>query len=148
MPSSTSLRPVSPAGLVHQTLGGRYELLEMLGLNSNRDQVVRRLMSELKFSIRAAIADYSTFRSALARAEIRRRSMPDDKSFALLDLLQDAPDETAALAILNADPIHSQVPFIEQIPVPRNGELTWVSPVDHSLIRRRPDDADQQRRHG
>ena len=114
------------------------ELLESLGLDSNRDQAVSRLMSELKFSIRAAIADYSAFRSALAGAEIRRRSMPDDKSFALLDLLRDAPDETAALAILNADPIHNQVPFIEQIPVPRNGELTWVSPVHHSLIRRRP----------
>jgi len=119
------------------------ELLESLGLDSNRDQAVSRLMSELKLSIRAAIADYSAFRSALARAEIRRRSMPDDKSFALLDLLRDAPDEAATLAILNSDPIHSQVPFIEQIPVPRNGELTWVSPVDHSLIRRRPDDAER-----
>jgi hypothetical protein len=119
------------------------ELLESLGFDSNRETAVSRLMSELKSSVRAGIADYSAFRLALAGAEIRRRSMPDrpeDKSFALLDLLRDAPNETEALAILNADPIHCQVPFIEQLPVPKNGELTWLSPVDHTLIRRRPGD--------
>lgn len=116
------------------------ELLDGLGYNPRREEAADRIMAELKSSIRAELTDYPAFQAAIAAATVRRQSMLPDESFALLDSLGSAGDQSAVLALLNADPIHDQVPFIEQIPVRKNGELTWRSPVDHSLIRRRPVD--------
>ncbi len=102
-------------------------------------------MANLKSSIRAGITNYSAFQLAIAGAAIKRKDTPLSGSFHLLDALIHAPDEAAALALLNADPIHNQVPFIEQVPVQKNGETAWLSPVDHSLIRRLPVDPDRFR---
>jgi hypothetical protein len=132
--------PEKSADLIGRTPELR-ELLARLGHNPRLETESARLMAELKSSIRAEITDYAAFRSAVAAAVLKRGTVPPAAgNFALLDSLSGTADVNSALAVLNADPIDGQVPFIEQIPVAKGGQLTWRSPVDHSLIRRRPVD--------
>ena len=132
--------PETSADLIGRTPELR-DLLARLGYNPRLETESARLMAGLKSSIRAEITDYAAFQSAVAAAVLRRGTVsPAAGNFALLDSLSETADVNSAQAILNADPIDGQVPFIEQIPVAKGGQLTWRSPVDHSLIRRRPVD--------
>jgi hypothetical protein len=115
-------------------------LLQGLGHLPDLEIQSDRIMQELRSSIRAEITDFETFRSAVAQAALKAKAMPAAGPFPLLEALAEASDRDAVQSILNADPIGGLVPFIEQIPVRKDGHLIWRSPVDHSLIRRRPAD--------
>src|SRR5262249_25966909 len=47
-------------------------------------------------------------------------------------------DRDAVLRLLNEDPADQLLPFVEQIPMLRNGEVIWRTPMDLALVRKRP----------
>jgi hypothetical protein len=49
-------------------------------------------------------------------------------------------DRAAVLAVLDRAPVEEALPFVEQIPLVRGGEVTWRTPVELALLRKRPAD--------
>jgi hypothetical protein len=63
---------------------------------------------------------------------------------ALLSAVLAASEDQAQVSeLLNRDPINEQLPFIEQLPVFKNGVTVWRTPLEHSLIRKRPYDPER-----
>jgi hypothetical protein len=52
-------------------------------------------------------------------------------------------DQTRILALLNRDPVYEQLPFIEQIPFYTDGKIVWRTPVEVTMLRKRPKDAER-----
>lgn len=52
-------------------------------------------------------------------------------------------DREQVLALLNRDPVHEQLPFIEQIPLAKDGQVVWRTPVEVALVRKRPRDTER-----
>lgn len=109
----------------------------------------------MKSLIRTEIPDFAAFENALknVRQQIDRQKQegPPEPSFQLQyqvdsnDLLMAVfaagASREQVLQLLNRDPIYEQLPFVERIPVYKSGELIWRTPLEHSLIRKRPVDA-------
>ena len=127
-----------------------------LGYFADIDRQAEQLMQELKNLIRAVIPDFAAFQQALQDVQThiekqdRREYAPefwakDPSQQANIDLLQaviEAGSEyRQVLALLNRDPIHEHLPFVEQLPFYQEGTLVWRTPVEHSLIRKRPTDS-------
>jgi hypothetical protein len=121
------------------------DLLIGLGYDGPVQATAEGLMKELNSSIRAEVTDFAALQKAVATAMTKREGLPENVS-AFLRSLAEAPDHESILRLLNADPVHDQVPYIEQVPVLKRGVVTWQSPVQHTLIRKRPADIDQFRR--
>jgi hypothetical protein len=115
------------------------ELLSSFGHDPAADRETARLMDALLGGICAEIIDFEALKKAV-RVAISRQGEVPEKTSSFLNVLAMAATEESATAALNADPVHDQVPFVEQIPVLKNGAITWQSPVHHSLIRRRAAD--------
>jgi hypothetical protein len=49
-------------------------------------------------------------------------------------------DQAQILALLNRDPVYEQLPFIEHIPVYTDGQVVWRTPVEVTMLRKRPKD--------
>jgi hypothetical protein len=59
----------------------------------------------------------------------------------LLDRIAAAgDDQTRVLELLDRDPVNAQLPYLERLPIVRGGVVSWVAPVDHSVISKRPAD--------
>jgi hypothetical protein len=113
-----------------------------------RDPGLRRhsesLLSEMKSLVRAEVADFPAFRDSV-RAAAGRRNAPgklfEVHNRKLLEALLDAGDDQQAVSeLLNRNPVYEQIPFIEQVPLARDGETVWVTPVEHPLIQKRASD--------
>jgi hypothetical protein len=125
-------------GLISRTPDLR-ELLTSLGYSQPQRTAAAELIGQLNSSIRAEVVDFARLQAAVLVAMAKRQDLPERVS-AFLRKLAEAGSEEAVTALLNADPVHDQVPYVEQLPVLRNGVVTWQSPVHHSLIRKRPVD--------
>jgi hypothetical protein len=48
------------------------------------------------------------------------------------------PNHREVLTLLNRDPVYESLPFIERLPFIKGGKVTWRTPMQHALIRKRP----------
>ena len=121
------------------------DLLIGLGYDGPGQAAAAALMKELLALVRAEVPDFDALTKAIQTAMTKRGSLPENVS-AFLRTLAEAPDHEALLKLLNQDPVHDQVPWIEQLPVVKRGVVTWQSPVHNTLIRKRPADRDEFRK--
>ncbi len=115
------------------------DLLEGLGYDAPLRAEARALFAQLTSSIRVEIVDYAALHKSIAATIARANELPA-AAVAFLNTLSSARDPESLTALLNADPVHDQIPFVEQIPVLRNGSVTWTSPARLSLVRKFPAD--------
>lgn len=123
-------------------------LFEKLGYSAKVDREATELLIELKSLIRTEIIDFEAFNKALNEIsnqlvdeQISNKYRLEDNKL-LNEILTVKEDLTKMLEILNRNPIYDLLPFVEQIPFYKNGELVWRPPVEHSLIRKRPSNTD------
>ena len=115
-----------------------------LGFDVDLEERARELVLALKNTVRAEVGDVAALQAAVTVA--RSKAVGDGALFEaedghLLDQVAAAgTDRTAILELLNRDPLNAPLPFVERIPVVRNGVTSWRTPVEHAIIRRRPAD--------
>jgi hypothetical protein len=115
-----------------------------LGEDPTLRQRSESLLAELRSLVRAEVSDFPAFyasvRAAAGRTPIAGKAF-DIRNGTLLDaLLATGDSESAVLELLNRNPVDEQIPFLEQVPLQRNGETIWVTPVEHPLIQKRASD--------
>ena len=133
-------------------------LYKKLGYSAELDRNSSQLLKEMKDLIRTEIPDFGAFKSALRAAQeqadrqttveigmtaVARVKYQTENQALLTAVLAAADDQTRVLEVLNRDPINEQLPFIEQLPVSKNGVVIWRTPLEHSLIRKRPSDPER-----
>jgi hypothetical protein len=146
-----ALRPVPPSAPVDEveelrrTIDGNAELRSLYakaGYPPEVERACERLLREIEGLIRTEIPDFAAFRAAVAEAEKRTGDAdfpPED--LALLDEVKRAGDDReAVLRILDRDPVRNLLPVLERIPMVRGGERIWKTPVELTLLRKRPAD--------
>lgn len=127
-------------------------LYAKVGYFPETDRKVEGLVNAMTGLIRTEIPDFAAFQSALRAVQDQKHDAdspgplspaPDQRANeALLKaVLQVRNDERKVLEYLNRDPVYEQLPFVEQIPAYRDGQVVWRTPVEHSVIRKRPTDA-------
>src|SRR4051812_48993507 len=96
--------------------------LSKLGYAPQRIAETRRILTELKASIKTQIPDFAAFQE---RIKLAAQGMSDDtwpsgadRQF-FEEVLRAGSDQGATLAILNRDPVGQRLPFIERVPVKR-----------------------------
>ena len=106
------------------------------------ERACERLLREIDGLIRTEIPDFPAFRAAVAEAEKRigdTEFPPED--LALLDEVKRAGDDRdEVLRVLDRAPVWRLLPILEQIPMVRGGEKVWKTPVELTLLRKRPSD--------
>lgn len=125
-------------------------LYERLGYSAKLDREAHQIVAELKATIRTEVTDFPAFLQVLEDVRKQMHPQPDASASSfgvqyqpregdlLTAVLSAGSDQTRILQILNRDPLHEQLPFVEQIPINKNGEVIWRTPLEHSLIRKRP----------
>jgi len=115
-----------------------------LGFDLDLDTQARALIAALKQTLRAEVDDVAALQAAVASARARVDGPGSRFEAEDHDLLEQVAaagsDRAAILALLNRDPLNAPLPFVERIPMVRNGVTSWRTPVEHALIRRRPAD--------
>ncbi|MBC8458168.1 MAG: hypothetical protein H8D67_09260 [Deltaproteobacteria bacterium] len=133
-------------------------LYAKLGYSPEVDRKAEQLVNEMKALIHAEIPDFAAFQSALREAEEqlekkeREADLPAPLSQVryqqtneelLKTILAAGNNQEKVLELLNRDAVYEQLPFVEQIPTYKDGEVIWRTPVEHSIIRKRPTDLDR-----
>lgn len=123
------------------------ELSTLYGKLGYSPALVRRseaVATELKALIRAEIPDFVVFQRALhtglkqlEREPERYRRGDDDLLHAILAA---GSDQEKVLALLNRNPVEEALPFIEELPFAKEGQIIWRTPSEVSIIRKRPVD--------
>lgn len=139
------LPPVDEAEELRRAIDGSAELKTLYAKTGHPPDVERaceRLLGEIDGLIRTEIPDFPAFRAAIAEAERRIADTefpPED--LALLDEVKRAGDDReAVLRVLDRAPVWRLLPILEQIPMVRGGEKVWKTPVELTLLRKRPSD--------
>ncbi|HEX7184909.1 MAG TPA: hypothetical protein VF756_23990 [Thermoanaerobaculia bacterium] len=128
---------------LRRTVDGSEELLALYARLGDLPQVEReceRLLAGLKGLIRAEIPDFAAFEAALAQLEKEQDGFRSENEELLREILAARGDRAAVLRLLNRDPVGQLLPFVEQIPIVRNGEVVWRTPQELALVRKRPVD--------
>ncbi len=126
-------------------------LYARIGFPPDLERDCQRILAELVGMVRTEIPDFAAFRAAVAEAERGLAgSSPDSEARFLaedVELLkavsQAGEDRGQVLHLLDRDPVRRLLPFVERIPMMRNGERIWRTPVELSLLRKRPADPDR-----
>lgn len=120
-------------------------LVRGLGFDVGFAASARGLVAGLKSAIRADVRDFAELEAAVASACAQMADGDacfDASDRALLDEVAAAGDDRdAVLRVLNRDPVAAQLPFIERIPVKRGGLVSWRTPVDETIVSKRPHDS-------
>lgn len=123
-------------------------LYEKIGYPPGVEREAERLTADLAALVRAEVPDWEAFDSALSDAEVQlalpetgERYRSEDEEL-LREVLQARADHDEVLRLLNRDPVDRLLPFVEQLPLVRNGEVVWRTPMEMTLIRKRPADAE------
>ncbi|HSG38472.1 MAG TPA: hypothetical protein VLE27_02445 [Thermoanaerobaculia bacterium] len=139
------LPPVDEAEELRRVIEGSAELKILYTKTGHPPDVERdceRLLREIDGLIRTEIPDFPAFRAAVAEAEKRigdTEFPPED--LALLDEVKRAGDDRdAVIRVLDRAPVWRLLPILEQIPMVRGGEKVWKTPVELTLLRKRPAD--------
>jgi hypothetical protein len=137
--------PVDEAEELRRTIDGNAELRALYAKTGHPPDVERaceRLLREIDGLIHTGIPDFPAFRAAVAEAEKRIGDAdfpPED--LALLDEVKRAGDDREAVVrVLDRAPVWRLLPVLEQIPMVRGGERVWKTPVELTLLRKRPAD--------
>jgi hypothetical protein len=156
IPAPTPVIPAEPVdepAELRRTIAENPELCALygrIGFPPEVEQACERILGELVGMVRTEIPDFAAFRAAVAEAQQGLDSAPDAGGAFLaedVELLRevagagDDPDEV--LRRLDRDPVRRLLPFVERIPMTRNGERVWRSPVELSLLRKRPADPER-----
>jgi hypothetical protein len=132
-----------------------HALYQKLGYSATVDRLAQEYLDELKSLIQTNIIDFKAFDEALqdvsslvAQANDENGDAPHVITFLKAQNLynevvavENDPDQV--LRILNRDPVYEHLPFIEQIPVYKDGLLTWRTPIKHTIIRKHPSDPER-----
>lgn len=129
--------------------------LEM-GYSLSDERRCDELLHEIRLQIEAEIPDFESFRKTLkklteqaregssntppALREARQLRLEDPLLRAALAVID---DEDALLQVLNRNPVMEALPFVEQIPIYRDGKVSWRTPVELKILRKRPRDSSQ-----
>lgn len=123
-------------------------LYDKLGYSAQLDRQTSEIVASLRALIRTEVPDFAALFNALNEARAQHEKLaapqtePQTKNDSLLRaVLAAGNDSDTVLRLLNRDPVDEQLPYVEQIPVNKNGELIWRTPLEHSLLRKRPADA-------
>lgn len=112
-----------------------------LGQDPSLRQRAESILAEMRSLVCVEVSDFLCFRTAVIAAANQEKPF-EIKNRALLDaVLFAGNDEQAVMQLLNRDPVHSQIPFVEQIPVERGGATVWVTPIEHPHIQKRASDS-------
>lgn len=137
--------PVDEEEELRRTIESSAELKTLYTKTGHPPDVERdceRLLREIDGLIRTEIPDFAAFRAAVAEAEKRigdTEFPPED--LALLDEVKRAGDDKAeVIRVLDRAPVWRLLPVLEQIPMVRGGEKVWKTPVELTLLRKRPSD--------
>lgn len=138
-------QPVDEAEELRRAVDNTPELRALYaktGYPPDVERACERLLREIDGLIRTEIPDFPAFHAALAEAEKRIAETdfpPED--LALLDEVKRAGDDReAVLRVLDRAPVWRLLPVLEQIPMVRGGERIWKTPVELTLLRKRPTD--------
>ncbi|MCZ6632865.1 MAG: hypothetical protein O7G87_05625, partial [bacterium] len=131
-------------------------LYNRLGYAPRLEWELEGLVRDLKALIRTEIPDFEVFHSALRtiQDELGKedRDAADPLSLAWVQKKDDAflnavlaaeDDPDRVLELLDRNPVHEPLAFVEQLPFYRDGKLTWRTPVGLSAIRKRPENPTQ-----
>lgn len=120
------------------------ELYRSLGYDLHRRDRAFALLHNLEAAIRATVPDFPAFRAAVRGSLERMRAdqLPDDPF--LIEVARQAADDqeedNVLLDLLNRNPVHERLLFLELMPIRREGEVSWRSPLEVSLPTKRPAD--------
>jgi hypothetical protein len=131
-------------------------LYASLGYSPELESQATRLLRELNALIRTEIPDFAAFSRVMHHTQMHlKESMPTQNAPALLlqECTQQAyaaplwqavaaagEDQAQVLALLNREPVYEQLPFIEQVPFYKDGAVIWRTPVEVTMLRKRPAD--------
>jgi hypothetical protein len=158
-PLPTMLPPPPPAPVdepaeVRRLIGETPELRALyarIGFPPDVERDCQRVLANLLEMVRTEIPDFTTFRAAVAEAErglaagspdAEARFLAEDVEL-LAAVSRAGEDREEVLRLLDRDPVRRLLPFVERIPMTRNGERIWRTPVELSLLRKRPADPDR-----
>jgi hypothetical protein len=148
LPPALPPEPVDEAAELRRTVDGSAELRGLyarLGFPLDVEGDCRRILDGLEGLVRTEIPDFAAFRAAVAEAQ---QGLAGDTEVRFLteevELLQEVArageDRDEVIRRLDRAPVRRLLPIVERIPQVRNGERIWRTPVELSLLRKRPAD--------
>ncbi|HSS76422.1 MAG TPA: hypothetical protein VLV54_06715 [Thermoanaerobaculia bacterium] len=120
-------------------------LYARLGFLPDVERACEALLADLKGLVRVEVPDFAALTAALDRLAASSSSLsssapPERNAELLRRVLAVRGDREAVLALLGRAPVDEALPFVEQLPLVRQGEVTWRTPVELTLLRKRPAD--------
>ncbi len=120
-------------------------LLETWGIDLTVADRTAAICQALRANVQADIPDLTRFRAAVTDAVALGELNP--YRVANVDLLREVAalgeDRSAILERLNRHPVDEQVAYLEIVPILRGKVTSWRTPVDQSVLRKRPRQADR-----
>jgi len=153
-----------PPDSVIWTLSKEHEevqaLYENTGHSPRLEQKARQLLRALRGTVTVEIPDYDAFRDAVEEAREAMARLSDREAVAdaqsqadmeeaealLNDVWAHRDDPNSVRQTLEEAPIARQLPYVERVPVMRDGRVHWRSPARVSVLRKRPADPEKFRR--
>jgi hypothetical protein len=153
-PPSVPAGPVDEPADLRRTIDETPELRALyarIGFPPDVERDCQHILAGLVGMVRTEIPDFAAFRAAVAEAErglaasssgAEARFLAEDVEL-LAAVGRAGEDREEVLRLLDRDPVRRLLPFVERIPMMRNGERIWRTPVELSLLRKRPADPDR-----
>ncbi len=153
-PPPPPAEPVDEPAELRRTIDETPELRALyarIGFPPEVERDCQRILTDLIGMVRTEIPDFAAFRAAVAEAERGLTAgTPDSEARFLAEdvellaaVARAGEDRQEVLRLLDRDPIRRLLPFVERIPMTRNGERIWRTPVELTLLRKRPADPDR-----
>ncbi|HEV2854766.1 MAG TPA: hypothetical protein VHC97_18375 [Thermoanaerobaculia bacterium] len=140
--------PVDEAAELRRTITGSAELRGLyarLGFPPDVEEDCRRILDGLEGFVRTEIPDFDAFRAALSEAIEAQQGLAEgrfltEEAELLREVAQAGENRDELIRLLDRAPVRRLLPVVERIPQVRNGERVWRTPVELSLLRKRPAD--------
>ena len=139
-------REEDPAAAVRRLVREDEELQALyrrLGYDLGVEHRARELLDTLKNLIQVEVPDFEALRQALDRAP----ALPDAEDAGthpaerfLGEVVAAGADEQTVRALLSRAPVEEPLPFVEVLPVPRDGRVDWRPVQEVRLVHKRPSD--------
>lgn len=148
LPPPPPPEPVDEAAELRRAVDGSAELRGLyakLGFPPDVEDDCRRILDGLEGLIRTEIPDFAAFRAAVLEAEqglagdTESRFLTEEAEL-LHEVARADEDRDEVIRLLDRAPVRRLLPVVERIPQIRNGERVWRTPVELSLLRKRPSD--------
>lgn len=135
-----------------------HDIFLRYGYSAELDKKAREVIETIKRHIRVEIPDFTEFTKAIlavenqieqhfsSSEELKQEILERVKIGTFFHRVKNALDSKAAvLDILNENPLEDFLPFLEQMPVVRQGKLTWMTPNSVTVLRKHPPYKDECR---